>query len=202
MIPAPFTGYQEVIGASGSVTNKILTNVYGKVAWATVPIASPGLAFKDPANMPTDVRVSLRVKRRFEKGSTPDLNPAYRINMQNYAASVRLEDAAARALEDLVRVVPNPYYAFSKYENSQLQNIVKITNLPQRCKISIFTLGGHLVRTFDKQSAETFQNWDLRNEVGVPVSSGLYIIHVNGFELGEKTVKFFAVMPEIDLNSF
>jgi len=202
VIPAPFTGYQEVIGAAGSVTNKVLTNVYGKVAWITVPIAAPGLSFKNPANMPTDVRVSLRVKRRFEKGATPDLNPAYRINMQNYAAAVRSEQTAIRSLEELVRVVPNPYYAFSKYENSQLQNVVKITNLPQRCKISIFTLGGHLVRTYDKQSAETFQNWDLRNEVGVPVSSGLYIIHVNGFELGEKTVKFFAVMPEIDLNSF
>jgi hypothetical protein len=201
VIPAPFTGY---LATNGSINgNKVITNVYGNLSWTTIPVlSSPQYSFKNPANMPCEARVSLRVKRQFVKGATPDANPAYIINMQNYAAETGQEAVAEKSLKDLVRVVPNPYYAFSQYENSQLQSTVKITNLPQRCKISIYTLGGNLVRTFDKQSAETFQAWDMRNSVGVPISSGLYIIHVDGFELGHKTVKFFAVMPEIDLNSF
>lgn len=201
IVPSPFTTYQEINGTVG--TTRVLTNVYGSVCWATIPLASsPALSFKNPANMPTTARVSLRVKRKFEKGATPDLNPAYIINMQNYAAKTQLTNVAESALKDLVRVVPNPYYGFSKYENSQLQNIVKITNVPQRCKISIYSLGGNLIRTYNKESAETFQNWDMRNSVGVPIASGLYLIHIDGFELGQKTVKFFAVMPEVDLNSF
>jgi hypothetical protein len=201
VIPAPFTGYLATNGSLNAV--KVITPVYSQISWTTIPVlTSPQFRFNNPANMPSEARISLRVKRRYEKGATPDANPAYIINMQNYAAETKIQAEAERSLKDLVRVVPNPYYAFSQYENSQLQSIVKITNLPQRCKISIYTLGGNLVRTFDKQSGETFQNWDLRNSVGVPVSSGLYIIHVDGFELGHKTVKFFAIMPEIDLNSF
>lgn len=201
VIPAPFTGY---LATNGSINgNKVITNVYGNLSWTTIPVlSSPQYSFKNPANMPCEARVSLRVKRQFVKGATPDANPAYIINMQNYAAKTGQEGIAEKSLKDLVRVVPNPYYAFSRYENSQLQSTVKITNLPERCKISIYTLGGNLVRTFDKQSPESFQAWDMRNSVGVPISSGLYIIHVDGFELGHKTVKFFAIMPEIDLNSF
>ena len=33
---------------------------------------------------------------------------------------------------DNVQVVPNPYYAYSAYEQDQFENIVKVTNLPPR----------------------------------------------------------------------
>ncbi|MEM7040052.1 MAG: hypothetical protein AAF570_23980, partial [Bacteroidota bacterium] len=80
--------------------------------------------------------------------------------------------------------------------------IVKITNLPQIARIRIFTLNGALVRTYNKDSEEPDQEWDLKNAAGTPVASGVYIIHVDGFELGETVVKFFAVMPKLDLNAF
>ena len=107
---------------------------------------------------------------------------------------------------DKVLVVPNPYYAYSSYETGQLDNRVKITNLPQKARISIFTLNGHLVRQYTKDSEEPDQDWDLRNFAGVPVASGVYIIHVDanidGQNLGEKVIKLFAVMREIDLENF
>jgi flagellar hook assembly protein FlgD len=102
--------------------------------------------------------------------------------------------------------VPNPYYAYSSYETGQLDNRVKITNLPPKCRISIFTLNGHLVRQFTKDNQEPDLDWDLKNQSGVPVASGVYIIHIDGNiqgqNLGEKVVKMFAVMRQIDLDSF
>ena len=103
---------------------------------------------------------------------------------------------------DLIRVVPNPYYGSSFYEDSQLDNIVKITNLPERCTISVFGLNGTRVRQIRKDNTLTFVEWDLRNDYNVPISSGVYIIHIDAGELGEKVVKWFGTLRPVDLNSF
>jgi hypothetical protein len=70
------------------------------------------------------------------------------------------------------------------------------------CKVRIYTLNGTLIRTYTKDSEEPELRWDLKNQSGTPVASGVYIIHVDGGDLGEKIVKFFAVMPQVDLNAF
>jgi len=122
---------------------------------------------------------------------------------------------------DLINVVPNPYYAYSSYENGRIDNRVRITNLPNKCKIKIFTLNGTLVRTFDRDvsgqediyGTETgsdyvrakrlsYQDWDLKNQSGISVASGLYIIHVDVPEVGEKILKWFGVMRPLDLQSY
>ena len=102
----------------------------------------------------------------------------------------------------MIRAVPNPYYGYSDYEGGQLINTVKLTNLPQQCKISIFTLNGQLVRQFNKDSDSPEQRWDLKNPDGVPIASGTYIVHVDANDLGEKVIKLFVVMRRVDLNSF
>jgi hypothetical protein len=135
-------------------------------------------------------------------------------------------EAAKNAL-DLINVVPNPYYAYSAYEGTliagvsvqpQLDNRVRIVNLPPKCSISIFTVNGTLVKRFNRDVAsdnslgaqvgnngknfETAQDWDLKNHKGVPVASGLYLIHVEAPGLGERTLKWFGVMRPIDLDAF
>jgi len=55
---------------------------------------------------------------------------------------------------------------------------------------------------YPELNLETSYDWDLTNMKGIPVSSGLYIIHVDAPGIGEKVVKFFGVMKPIDLNSF
>ena len=50
--------------------------------------------------------------------------------------------------------------------------------------------------------AVTSQNWDLNNQAGIPIASGLYIIHVDVPGVGEKTLKWFGVMRPIDLESY
>ena len=120
---------------------------------------------------------------------------------------------------DIINVVPNPYYAYSAYETGRIDNRVRITNLPNRCKIKIFTLNGTLVRTFDRDVSGQedinvnesdfvrakrlpFQDWDLKNQSGISVASGLYIIHIDVPGVGEKILKWFGVMRPLDLQSY
>lgn len=182
--------------------NTDMRQIYDDVVWVGVPMLNGAFDFDDPHEMPSDVRISLRVSQPFRSRTGTSDIPVFTFNTADYAAQVGVKDVASKSLMENVRVVPNPYYAHSSYESSQIQSIVKITNLPQKCKIRIFTLNGTLVRTYNKDSDEPDQRWDLKNQDGVPVASGVYIIHVDGFDLGETVVKFFGVMPQIDLNAF
>ena len=100
------------------------------------------------------------------------------------------------------RVVPNPYYAFSQYETSKLDNRIKITNLPEVCTMRIYNLQGTLVRSFFKADPLTSLDWDLKNERNVPIAGGVYIIHVDVPVIGEKTLKWFGIMRPTDLDNF
>ena len=64
------------------------------------------------------------------------------------------------------------YYGYSTYETNQLDNRVKITNLPNIATIKIFTVSGTLVRTLKKDDSMTSIDWDLKNDFGMV--SGLY----------------------------
>jgi hypothetical protein len=86
---------------------------------------------------------------------------------------------------------------------NQLDNRVKIVNLPQKCVVSIYTVSGTLVRRFNKDdNSRTFLDWDLKNQAGIPISGGLYLIHVNVPDVGERTIKWFGSLRPIDLDSF
>lgn len=144
----------------------------------------------------------------------------YRFNTADIFSEINNADRQKSAL-DLINVVPNPYYAYSTYETGRIDNRVRITNLPNKCKIKIFTLNGTLVRTFDRdvsgqedvnvfelgsQSIRSkrlpFQDWDMKNQSGITVASGLYIIHVDVPNVGEKILKWFGVMRPLDLQSY
>jgi hypothetical protein len=75
-------------------------------------------------------------------------------------------------------------------------------NLPTRVSINIFTLNGTLVRRFEKDDSATFIDWDLRNQEGIPVAGGVYIMHFNVPGIGEKTIKWFGVTRPLDLDTF
>lgn len=186
-------------------TGNNLKDAYKHVAWVGIPYVNPGFDITDPTTIPTETTVSLRVNQSFASRPGTTDQPEFTFNTVDLAASTEVEDVAKDAL-DKVLVVPNPYYAYSEYETGQLDNRVRITNLPQTCRISIFTLNGYLVRQFTKDNDNPFLDWDLKNQSGVGVASGMYIIHVdaniNGQNLGEKIIKLFAVMRPIDLDNF
>lgn len=176
-------------------------DLYGSISWVAYPLASDGYNI-DPQNLPTDVKISLRVSKEYKNYSATGQNngrPMYSWNMSEIATELGSADRLADAL-DMINVVPNPYYAFSEYERNRLDSRVKITNLPERCTVKIYTVNGKLVRTFKKDSPITSLDWDLNNHKGIPIASGVYLIHVDVPGVGEKIVKFFGGMRQIDLH--
>ena len=126
--------------------------------------------------------------------------PMYEFNTSEISTLRNHTETAISAL-DLIRVVPNPYYGYSAYELTQLSNMVKVTNLPQTCTISIYSLNGNLIRRITKDSDQTFVEWDIKNQYGIPVASGVYIFHIDAPNIGEKIVKWFGALRPQDLNS-
>jgi hypothetical protein len=51
-------------------------------------------------------------------------------------------------------------------------------------------------------NTDTTIDWDLKNKKGIPVSSGMYLIHIDAGELGTKTIKWFGILRPIDLDTF
>lgn len=179
--------------------------VYKDAAWVSVPIGVANQEF-----LSSDLKIRIRVNRPYSRNYTSSDSTASPVNANNPLYTFGTGDLFARrgnaetasSALDLINVVPNPYYAYSGYEKNQLDNRVKITNLPEECSIKIYTTSGVLVRSYEKADPSTSLEWDLKNKAGITISSGIYIIHVNVPNVGEKVVKFFGVMRPIDLDTF
>ena len=186
-----------------------LTKIYQNCDWVIPTYLALGKDMKENASgIPVpqnEVTIKLRVALPY--GRTPetaDVNgglPKYKFNTDDIYNNVNNE-TGKKALLDLTNIVPNPYYAYSTYETSAIDNRVKFTNLPPKCDISIYTLDGALVRRIKKDDLSTETDWNLKNGAGVPIASGMYIIHIDAGELGEKILKWMGVMRELDLDSF
>ena len=133
-----------------------------------------------------------------------NFDPMYQFNTSDLISERGNSETAVNAL-DLINVVPNPYYGYSKYETSQLDNRIKVTNLPKKATVRIYTVSGTLVKTIKKSDDLTSVDWDLKNDFGIPIASGLYIIHVRTMIDGKeenKILKWFGVLRPIDLDTF
>ena len=181
-------------------------NVYKDVMWVNMP-----LGVDNKALLATDVTYKIRVTRPYRKGfnnATWESGNPQNGNLPMYTFSTgdlfTVNDDLTTATDalDLINVVPNPYYAYSGYEANQLQTTVKITNLPQKCVVSIYTVNGTLIRQFKKDEPKTSIDWDLKNTTGIPIAGGVYLIHVNVDGVGEKVIRFFGALRPVDLDSF
>ena len=70
-------------------------------------------------------------------------------------------------------------------------------NLPPAATLDIYSLGGVYVRSLDHSSSSEHSNgqhvkWDLNNQYGYPVASGMYIVRINA-EGKEKILKLAVV---------
>jgi hypothetical protein len=121
-----------------------------------------------------------------------------------------IDDNARRELFQKVNVFPNPLYGFNpatSYTNSPADNpFVTFSNLPRNVTITIYSLSGNKLRTLtteDKSSPSSpFLRWDLQNESGVRVASGLYIAIVDSPKYGQKILKFSIIMPQKQLQKY
>ncbi len=152
--------------------------------------------------MASDVtRIRLRVNKQYRSDIT-ESQPEYEFNTSGVLAEIENISLADSVLQ-CIRMVPNPYFAYSEYESFQFDNRVKITNLPQVCTIRIFNTNGEIVRVYRKSSDVTFIDWDLKNEIGIPISGGAYFAHIKAPELGgEIVVKWFGVVRQFDIDTF
>ena len=204
--------YENLEAAPSTTT---VRRVFRACTWVGSSLSNddfPMLSVEDGL-IPNDVRIKLRVSKSYEKYSPlvadvdetdqaeNNWNPLYTFSTKSVATTTT-DDSTLTSILDLIGIVPNPYYAYSKYETSKLDNRVKITNLPEECTIRIYNLSGILVRQYNKADPLTFQDWDLKNNKNVPIAGGVYIIHIDVPDIGQKVLKWFGVMRPVDLDNF
>jgi len=98
----------------------------------------------------------------------------------------------------------------------QFSKVVKITNLPAQADVTIYSIDGRFIRRYKRNEAGTILSppranapfestqvipdleWDLNNHAGIPVASGVYIIHIYAPGLGERIIKWFGVNRKFD----
>ena len=195
-----------------------------RVTYTSIPLTRRRFKSYAEGLVPAETVVKLRVTNPYAVADEPTGanggHPAYEITFEG----VEAEDVPASRYDSVlsfIRAVPNPYYGYAEYEISEFSNLVRITNLPARAEVTIYSLDGRYVRRYSRaeeapgldvnpddprttnRAIASRQilpslDWDLKNEQGVPVASGVYLIHVDAFELGETTVKFFLLQRAFD----
>jgi hypothetical protein len=112
-------------------------------------------------------------------------------------------DAVAKNDVTKINVFPNPYYGFNRAETSRFARFVTFDHLPPGdWRIRIISLAGVLVRYFDptstgENSVDQFATWDLNNQNGLPVASGIYIAYIELPKLGvTKTLKLVIIQEQ------
>ena len=195
------------------------TDALSLVTWAGLGLRSLNtdlLSYADGL-VPTETVVELRVDNPYATAlGTNDNNsyPSYQFKIENKAPIAATTDEQINAQLDMINVVPNPYLAYSRYSTRPNDNIVKITNLPANCIVTIYSLDGQFIRQYDRNEAEVPNSgsnpgvsadqispaisWDLKNSAGIPIASGVYLIHVAADGLGERVIKWFGVNRQFD----
>jgi hypothetical protein len=102
--------------------------------------------------------------------------------------------SAAKTSLDDISVFPNPFFGTALYSGYAEQNFVRFTNLPTQITIRIFTLAGVYVRRIDKNDDNPWLDWDLKNNAGEQVASGVYIAHLEMPNIGEKVMKVAVIL--------
>ncbi len=95
-----------------------------------------------------------------------------------------------------INVFPNPYYGVNSEELNKYNRFVTFSHIPTKATIRIFNLAGVLVKTIEKNSQDQFQRWDLANQNGLPVASGLYIAYIDMPEIGATKILKVAIIQE------
>lgn len=196
------------------------------LTWTGLPVLIEGAELLPYSEglIPNDVTIKLRVDNTFGytenfdtgKGlfSLNNENPIYEFSIRGKTPTTVSGDDVDEALSN-ISVVPNPYYAHSGYEITQNDSRVKITNVPRRCVISIYSLDGRFINQFKRDAKPTPTTkgtagvnfiqegpdvvWNIKNSKGIPVSSGIYLIHILDQDTGkQKTVKWFGINRKFD----
>ena len=204
---------------NSNYSDTAMRRAYQNVEWVGVPILNPALSFK-PLNeglIPTKTTLRFRVTRPYAPyqavnpaavgavavSSITPTNPYYTFSTKNLAPSPLSDNTNTKGLLSNIYAVPNPYYGYSGYEANRFSTDVRIINLPAQVNINIYTLDGSLIRTLTKNDPSTsYIDWDIRNSAGLPIASGMYLIDVQAYGIGETVIKWFGATRPIDVTTY
>lgn len=206
----------------GCQTSLKKVNGLVEITWTIMPLLAEGqLNSLREGLIPNDLTVKIRVDNSYNTVSAEDASaeyggyPTYRFNFTGVEADLADSPAEYDSQLDAINVSPNPYFANSYYEINDNSTVVKITNLPPRCDVTIYSLDGRFIRQYRRDESPVPQGnrsnpgilqtqvnpaieWDLKNSRGIPVASGVYLIHVDAGDLGERVLKWFGVNRQFD----
>jgi hypothetical protein len=131
---------------------------------------------------------------QFNQGDTLTFQYANPIQAGTDVFSFSMNSKTISTSNDLtnVSVYPNPYYGFHELESARNDKFVSLNNLPIEATVKIYSLGGTFVREIEKSDEGQFAEWDLKNQYGYPVASGLYIMRITSGD-EEKVLKLALV---------
>ncbi len=99
----------------------------------------------------------------------------------------------ASAEVNQIKAFPNPYYGFSELEYNDFdEKFIYFSHLPSSCDIFIYTLDGVSVKTINRNQSDpnnTLEKWDLKNNNGSYIASGIYLVYIDCKDLGSKILK-------------
>ncbi len=138
-------------------------------------------------------RYSMKWHRQFWPGDT------FKFSTQ-IDSTVVVEDIVSDMQN--IRVVPNPYIGTNAMEEAVINPFlnqprkIMFTNLPAQCEVSIFTSSGVRVKTIHVNNVHEvgMTHWDLLNDEGLEIASGMYIYHVKSITGGHEAIGKFAVI--------
>jgi hypothetical protein len=185
-----------------------ISNFYAQVMYVGMPMATKGAPWLD-----NEVKIRIRIATPYRRGYAqlpldtvkPGMDennfyPMYKFTTEGLSTEFNNPEKAKSDVKQ-IRAVPNPYYAYSPYEQNPLDNRIRITNLPETCTITIYDVQGIKIRQLTKDNSQTTLDWDLKNFAGVPISGGIYYIYVKSPH-GDQVIKWFCTMRVPDLNTF
>jgi len=113
------------------------------------------------------------------------------------APAVTNDDASlTKADVDRIKAFPNPYYGVNPQELNKYERFITFSHMPPKAKIRIYNLAGQLVRVMDKDDNDQYYRWDLANDKGLPVASGIFIVYIDMPEIGATKILKVAIIQE------
>ncbi|NBU62149.1 MAG: hypothetical protein EBS26_04560, partial [Bacteroidia bacterium] len=103
--------------------------------------------------------------------------PMYSFSTKDLATITNDTNVAENAL-NRIKIVPNPYYGSSSYEQNRSDNRVRITNLPNMCTIKIFSMNGTLIRTIKRDVSGQENQYSGSTGGGDDIKKGKYLNYV------------------------
>jgi len=115
---------------------------------------------------------------------------AFIVYMSSIVISAQNIDSAVL---DQINVSPNPYYGYT--DKGKVKNgTITISNLvPSLTEVKIYAITGILVKKFEKETVSNILVWDLKNEKKRKIKSGIYLIHINITDVGERIIKIMVM---------